>query len=386
MTQNWMETMIAWPGRLLMRLLSTRLLQAIVANDLYVLLVLVSIVVFCSFPSYDVALVLHEMDTNWECLFLQSKEPFVDHSQLYDPESHCSKLAFRFVPALLLRLFSITTIQGGLILQLIILVAFYAVLHKVLKDLFKDRNKAFACALPICFVMAGHVYVSDYRGIFDTLALALLLTALLARRTPWALIPLLLAYFTDERALLASAGCMMLYLFLAGRTLTLRSMLQGAFTGSSGIVVLSWALYAVGRYCLVTILGLHTAPVDMLYYFVQNSALLFYGFYVGLEGFLILMVVVVAYLFRTRSYAFLIALVASFMLIYVVAMSVIDINRSMAYVLIVLLLLMVVLDRIRTTVKFYDLIAWTTLVCLVFDDFMPLAAQLYRMKFITHTI
>lgn len=374
------------PGRLLEAFLRSRLGRWAVRGPWQAPVLLIGIVVLFSFPSYDVALVLHEMDDNWQGVFTQVDAPFTDHTAQYPGESHSGKLAYRFVPALLLRALGVRTMQGAMIVQFVLMMVFHALLYHVLLQLLRDPRQALATALPFCFVITGHVYASDYRGIFDTLALDFLLLAILLRRTAWVIPALLLAFFTDERALMASPAIVLLGIFLDDQDRSMGSMIRGLCSRTALLIVGAWALYFGLRFSLGAVFGLRTESVDLWHYFKQNIPRLGYGLYIGLEGLYILAGMAATFLFRERRFAFLIAFLGCALLLHFFALSVVDINRSLSYLAPWLVLLMVVVARSYSWTTVVQALGWSIAVSFVYTDFWPLPVQLFRMAYVTRSL
>jgi len=348
-------------------------------------LTLTAIVLFWSFPSYDVALIAHEFDDLWDAIFRQAKQPFVNHNHLYPENSHETKLTFRFVPAIILGILKINSIAPVLIFQLFSLIIFYYLLIYLFNNLFEDRVKAFRFALPICLIVSGSVYTSDYRGIFDTLALDFLLIALCLRNSIYAALPLLLAYFTDERALIASPSFFIIHLIERGNFGCIKSIFKEILNNSAKYLFFSWIAYFALRLYLSLAFGLKTDTGGVALFFDQIGKS-FYTVYIGLEGLIIPLFFVVYILFKQKKYAFIGLFLFCFALVFVVAQSVVDISRSMSYALIFVIALLILTDKIFSTANAQKLIFTTTLINVFYGDSYPLLAQLYRMKFLTHSI
>jgi len=379
------KKVLSYPGFLLGKLIKTKLFETVSSNPLLATLTLVMLVVFWSFPSYDVAYVTHEMDANWAAIFLQAREPFTDHSNLYSIYNHASKLAFRFVPALFLNILHIKTVTQALIFQFFTLILFYYLLITLFNKLFKDHVKAFVYALPICFVMAGHVYTIDYKGVFDTLALDFLLLSFLLRKKVYVVIPLLLAYFCDERALTAAPAFFLANICEENTYENLKSILNGFKLPSNVYLFSSWAVYFMMRFYLAFRFGLKIKSGGTSLFFEQINQT-FHTIAVGLEGFLIPFAFIVRDLYRKKVFVFSALLIFSFFIVVYIAQSVIDTSRSMSYVILILILILVLMDRLYSRETSFEIIALVTVINILYLDCYPLLAQLYRMRFITHSI
>jgi hypothetical protein len=326
------------------------------------------------------------MDESWNAIFLQAQEPFVDHSKLYDPESHMAKLGFRFVPALLIRSLGISTIAQALILQLGLLILFYVLLITFLRKDLSQKETALLFALPIALIISGHVYASDYRGIFDTLALVFLLSAALLRRSIWVLPILLLAYFTDERALLASTSLILLNSWSMGQSGSLKELVRSLIAPDNLYILGSWVAYVLIRIILANTFGLTVTSVDLTYYFKENLVRMPYAFYIGLEGMWLLVLALIYHLFRAGKHVFAVLVGVNILGFVLGSMTVIDINRSMSYALVHTLLVLLMVDRYLPEKLKMELLGWAIIISLLYGDFLPLPIQLYRMHFITGTL
>lgn len=381
-----MAQLIALPGRVLERWYTSPFVGWISARTWRAALLLATIAYCFAFPSYDVVLILNEMEEAWRAIFQQVSAPFTDHSALYDPESHSSKLGFRFVPALLLKALGIDTIVGALLVQAGFVVVFYGLLFNVFRQLITQPSAAFILSLPVCFVIAGHVHASDYRGIFDIVALCLLLAATLLRRTPWVIPAVILAGFTDERALMASPTLILLELYLSGRYLSMRETLRVASSRPVVLLIVSWCSYFVLRFSLGRIFGLETASVDLLHYFGANLQHIPYAVYIAGEGYYLLIGAVFMLLMQRKAHAFLTLFTGQFLLLLLFALCVVDINRSLSYLIVWLVLITVILYREKPLEVVLGVCGWCLLINLAYADFYPLPLQIFRMAFVTDSL
>jgi hypothetical protein len=357
----------------------------IVSKPILTVIFLVSVVVFFSFPSYDIAFITNDMDGNWSGIFRQSHSPFVNHNHLYGPGSHEEKLAFRFVPAIILNVLNIHTKGMAMIFQFVTVIFFYFMLVSIYNKLFLDKIKALVFMLPICLVFAGHVYVSDYKGVFDTLGLCFLLVAFLGRVSVYSIVPLLLAFFTDERALIASPAIILFNLYERGHYENLKIILKETFVFPNLYIIISWVLYFIIRFSLYVKLGLETGSVSIDIFFSQFVKT-FFTLYVGLEAFIIPFFLVLSLLFRKQFYAFAGLILVCYFTLFIVAQSVFDISRSMSYVILLLILITRMFNDLFPNEQVWKVIAWVILLNMFYGDTYPFLAQLYRMKFITGSI
>jgi hypothetical protein len=369
------------PGRVLEKMAGTKVFARICGNPWLATAVLSAIVLFFSFPPYDALFGNRPLSRPWSFIFIQGEAPFTYHN--FGEGSHGSKLAFRFVPAIILNFLNIHSLLPAFIFQLFTMILFYYLMIILFNRLFGDKKKSFIYSLPFCFVMAGHVYCSDVRGIFDTLALDFLLGALLVRDKVFVIPFLLLGYFTDERALIVSTGFFLINAFKQGNFKDIRNLRNSALTKPNIYLFISWFSYLVIRYYLTTVCGLHIGKGGMNLFMSQINKT-FFTIYVGLEGFLIPFVLVIYLLLRDRVFAFTALFIMSFFVLLYVAQSVFDIDRSMAYSILILILITLLFDELVPRGKAYKITGWLIIINLLYDVCYPMPAQLYRMKFITH--
>lgn len=372
-----------FPKRLfVLPILKCLYLEKLLKKPLASAVLLFTITVFCAFPSYDVILLIEEpsMISTWEAIFSQGDDLLNLNANHYPIGSHEEKLTFRFVPSILLNLLGIDSIMGGLVFQLMVLLLFYILLFDFFQIEIKDRPKAFLFCLTISLTVSGHVYASDYRGFFDTLALTFLLFSVRFRSSFWVIIPLLLAYYTDERALIASSGLFVLNLWL-NKDLKL---ISGFKHQENVLLIASWILYFLIRFILQS-KGLQTGTGGVNLFFNQIDKT-FYTLFIGMEGIILLFLMSIAYLNWQKHYTFLALVIGGYLIIFVVSQSVLDINRSMSYSLIIQIITILIVNKYCTRAILVKTLGWVILISLVYDDFYPFIAQMFRMIFITKSI
>jgi hypothetical protein len=347
-------------------------------------MILVFIVLFYAFPSYDIVIIKNEFAPHWDAIFTQVLQPFTNHNNLYAPGSHEDKLAFRFVPAILLKVLGIHSVGLSLIFQFFSLIIFYFLLLKIFNQFLSDKLNAFICSLSICFVISGHVYMSDARGIFDTVALDFMLVSFLLRNRFYVLLPLLLAYFTDERALLTSPAIVIVNLIELEKNNIRLALLKLFKSKAIILLIFSWGLYFLIRFSLHLNFNLATGDEGVNLFFDQINRS-FYTLFIGLEGFLIIFLVVLMTCIKNKNYIFAAAVLVNYAAIFIVAQSVFDINRSMSYVILLIVTVLIMANKLYTKEKFNLLMGWVILTSIPFGSSYPFLAQIYRMKFITHS-
>lgn len=260
------------------------------------------------------------LNAEWLAIMQQTAEPFtpVDHPTA----SHASKIAFRLTPPLIAGVLGLQR-TGYVVLQGISVVALFFFLARAASRVLHERHDVVLLLIAIAFMFVGNVWVSDVRGIFDGIAFALMAAAL-ATRSGLLLMVLMGAFFTDERALIASPLILLWHVVAVGPTNS--SGRWSAVWPCAGAVV----LYLAARWWLSTYVGLRIA--DIPFTAVLSSANLWpFGLWTGLEGLWLLVLAGSLALFIQRRYLMLTMFIASMIAVSFAAFCVIDITRSMAY-------------------------------------------------------
>ena len=180
-------------------------------------------------------------------------------------------------------------------------------------------------------MFVGNVLVSDLRALFDVTAFCLMAAAMLSENFLLILICLLLSYFTDERALIASPLIFIWFVVIKYKATEKSGFYSLLKPDSSKIALISsWPIYFSIRYLLGSIFGLSTGTVGAYVFAGQINNIMF-GWWTGLEGFWIIVFACFILLYIKKDWLLGLLLFASIMAVSFIAFSVIDITRSMAY-------------------------------------------------------
>jgi len=152
------------------------------------------------------------------------------------------------------------------------------------------------------------------------------------------------------------------------------------------MVLVSWVLYFIMRYALGLAFGLHTASVDLRHYFIMNLSRIPYALYVGLEGYYVLVIMVVTLFLHRKNHAFLLLFAGSFFVLQVFALCVVDINRSLSYLIVWLVLVSTIVFREKPRSQVLIMVGWCVLINLAYSEFLPFPLQLIRMAFVSKTL
>lgn len=210
----------------------------------------------------------------------------------------------------------------------------FYLLARLLERATHDRCVALLVCLGVAGTWGGVTSFVELRGIFDGVAIFLVLAAMYVRQPVGIAVLIFAASFTDERAILA-AGFAYLWWVLESDPSRLRRA-GSWFNPRSLSVAAGVAGHLVLRYYLSQRFGLHTEGSAQLLsgnaIFVSQINNFPLGVWTGLEGLWVLVCLSLLSL-KGISKPLLVAYVGLVLVIAFAAGSVVDITRSMAYLL-----------------------------------------------------
>jgi hypothetical protein len=298
-----------------------------------IILISLTCALFFAFPSYD-AITSENNTLSWQAVLEKSADPFMDMSQKYEPESHESKLTFRITVPILAHLLNLG-IFGMIGLQFIVGVFILGLSAQVVHNLTQDRLLALFAAILVAGTYAGTTSFVELRGIFDGVAIFFLILALSMKNSVLISIAIFLAAWTDERGLVAS---LFVFLFHAmSNEIKDRKTWRNYLSPAPLAVIIGGIAYLVSRYLMATIFKLATPiggiGLDLLFNQFNQFPM---GTWTALEGGWLLVLIATIILLQKRMYATLMLMVIGIFGIISISLSVIDITRSMAYMIPVL--------------------------------------------------
>lgn len=295
-------------------------------------------VLFFALPSYERFWnPNNDYKSIWTAIANQIEHPL--KAGHYDPRSHEAKIAFRLFPALIGQLapFSepLSRVMFIFFVQHLCGVFFFLMLIKWAYATVADKVSVFLVVYSFVFVYIGRCFFYEFYPFFDGIAFFIMMMAL-CLKNPWAAFAVLsFAYWTDERAVIASPLILLYHLLDRGgwQTLTPKQMLANYRTYIPYFATLG--LYAVMRLVLQAEYDLHT-PVggradagfsvflDQLSHIPLAVVLAYEGSW--------LLIGAAAYVFLTnRSYSLLASYLGILVIILVVSCCVWDVSRSVSY-------------------------------------------------------
>jgi hypothetical protein len=204
---------------------------------------------------------------------------------------------------------------------------------------------------------------------------------------------LLLAYFTDERALIASS--LVYVYFLVEKIQSYQVTIYSLFKFNSKIVALflSWIIYFVCRILLSLSVGLYTNTKGLMDYLLSETIhhinSFSFGLWTGLEGFWILLALSFLILIHNKEKLLALLYALAMLPVTVTAIWVFDITRSMAYLLPAIFISLILLYRSESKLGMRYISLVVLGLCLFptyyvggsnqISWFYPLPVQLFRM-------
>jgi hypothetical protein len=337
------------------------------------LFVPLSLVVACpSFTSVDSG----TWADKWDAFLTQAEAPFTPHH--YDSDSHFAKLAFRLTVPVVAHVLHLG--KGGcIVLMVVCLFGLFYFLAGLAEKALAGRPDAFILTLGACFIFLGNVLVSDMRAVFDVVSFVMMAAAMYTRSSAVLVPMLLLGYFNDERALIASP-LILLWHLVEGRSVPILRELFRA-PRIAWMVPVSWLIYFALRHLLGTLFGLQIESGGTNLMLEQMNNWMF-GLWTGLEGWWLPVLAGFMLLLLQRRFAFTALFAAAMAVVVVVAWSVIDITRSMAYIFPAVFIGLAVVARSETPATMRKLVLLTFLLCL----FPTYYADSDRMILYYHTL
>jgi len=327
-----------------------------------VTVVAVCLSLFLHFPSYDVFWTGDYLKS-WKPVLEKFDNPAMDMASSYDTFSHASKLTWRVVVPFAAHFLNLG-VSGALLLQFVAGVLLLYLVCRTTEKITGIRVTSLLVTLGVASIYAGNTSFTELRAIFDGVALALMVASMFFERPVVVGAMLSLAYWTDERALVASP------LILIYHLIRIYQRKEGRPRSSYStplLIVVTWLVYGALRAYLTWQLGWVNSTGGVGFsHFLRGINLLPFGTWTGLEGGWLLVVLALLSLLHKRAWRLLSAFALSLLLVVAVSFSVVDITRSMAYVLPALFVALSVLARTEseadlrsyTAVAFLVSLAW----------------------------
>lgn len=290
---------------------------------------------------------------DWAPVLRQAEHPFTP--QAHPPESHASKLAFRLTVPSVAHVLGLGS-AGMKLLEAACGVALLALVIHAATCASGDRVVGVLAGLTTAAIHAGVTAFVEHRATFDGVALMFLCAAIALRAAPLVALSVVLAGFTDERALLGAGLLSALHLQ--------RPRGDSPADWPCAVAVgAGCGAYLAIRWVLARTYGLETGGGGIgLGVLLSQVNIAPAGLWSGLEGGWLLVLAAAAGLVLARRWGLLVWCSAWSGLVAGVALCVHDVTRSMAYLLPVLPL---ALRLLRESEPPRELRRWALLACLL---------------------
>ncbi len=223
-------------------------------------------------------------------------------------------------------------IRGAYALQFIAGILLFYVIARIAERESHSRVFALFVTLSVGGLFAGVTAFWEFRSKFDGVALLFLLIAMWSE-SPLVIFPsILLAGFTDERALVATGFVFLWWFYRKNRQG--ESVLKSLFNRQTISILGALLIYLVARLAIARIFNVTTySQATSEFRLLDQINLIPMGLWTGLEASWLVIVIAVFALISRKHYLML-GLFSLFVLLQsVLALSVNDITRSMAYLL-----------------------------------------------------
>jgi hypothetical protein len=289
-------------------------------------------ILFFSFPPFYSKIT----SSTWDAIFYQIAHPFkqIESNDL----SHESKLTFRLFPVFVGKVFLFNKFAFLVFQYILGLLSIRFVLEILIKKL-ENITFAFLLTLAYGFLYVGKVSFIEMRGIFDGVAIFLLILPFRIKHPLVVFFSIFFAAWTDERGLIASSFIFIyfLYSYLKEKSFHTNKVLYS--------IILSWFLYFLSRVFLSYFYGLETNAGGINFKTLAlNLELAPLSLFGGLEGFWVLFFM--AFVFKKTKIGLIDYLaIFSTSIVLFVSFMVYDVSRSLAYLFpVVFLALQIIID------------------------------------------
>jgi len=331
---------------------------------LAITIIAVLVILFLTAPSYFA--LTKGFKPCSDCVDFQQEINRADHlfkPTKYPEYSHMANTQFRLTVPLIAKLIGTRSKIVIFCIQEIFGIIFLLITCLLSYRLTKDKIISAILTLSIGFIYAGKAAFVDIEGLTDSFAYFFLILALFTRFKPLILISLLLAYFTDERALLSSSLIAIFYFleFLEIDKINFYSFIKARVF----YMLLSWVLYFTIRFILFNLYGLNNPSTGIVLPNLHNLAYIFWD---GLQGFWLLVVFGTLYTIIEKRFFILSLLIIAVLVIVISTSMVYDLTRSIAYIFPLIFVSLFLVEKAMNKFQIRKIIILSCLVCFLCGD------------------
>jgi hypothetical protein len=303
-----------------------------------------------------------------DCVDFQQEINRADHlfkPTQYPEYSHMANTQFRITVPVIAKFIGTRSKIVVFCIQEILGIIFLVITCLLSYRLTNDKIISAIVTLSIGFIYAGKAAFVDVLGLTDSFAYFFLILALFTRNKPLILISLLLAYFTDERAVLASSLVAIFYLLEFLEINKGKIDFFAAIQARIFYILLSWVLYFLIRFILFRLYGLSNPSSGVV---VPDLHQLGYIFWDGLQGFWLLVVFGVIYLLIEKRFFVLSLLIVAFGVMVISTTMVYDFTRSIAYIFPIIFVSLFLMEKAMSKFQIRKIVILSCLICFLCGD------------------
>lgn len=288
-------------------------------------LLVTAISLFLAFPSYES---LRAPSATWDAVLSKAEDLRYNVLQDHGESTNAARVNFRLTVPVVSRVLGLN-MYGLVAFQFLCGVALFALSAQLADNLTGDRFTALCLTLAIAGTYAGTTSFLELRGIFDGVALFLVMCALSTRRW-WAVaLFVFLAAWTEERTLIVMP-CVLAYYALTSERLGWRSLVTapvaGVFLGIT-VYVGSYVLYANVFSIPVTYAG------NGLYVLIGQINIFPMAIWTAFEGGWLIVAMGILCLIRMPQRMVATLVVLGLVAILIASVMVVDVSRTTAFAL-----------------------------------------------------
>lgn len=324
-----------------------------------------------AFPHYDVFLPGNAPHPNWEYVETQIQAPLSAGD--YSPESHAAKRAFRLLVPVVGYLTGIHSPPFFILLQHLFGLLFFYLALRLAERITQDKVAALLLLAGIVGIYLGKSFFWDIGGWFDGIAFFFLLLAMYSR-SYWVLfLSLTLAFWTDERAILASTLVYLWWKFSLqdDLPLSLKNLLLP--NPRNLIIIATWACYLGLRTLLTQQYGLSVPMGEEGAIGFQRWELFLPALLTAFEGLWLLLLPLGISLWNRSSVWLALALLLATGIVMIPALMVADITRSLTYAFPLIFIGLQGLQRTANTLEIRNFLLILAACCLLFPNLVVIS-------------
>ncbi|MEZ5204097.1 MAG: hypothetical protein R2701_06875 [Acidimicrobiales bacterium] len=267
-------------------------------------------------------------DASWQAIEHNASHPF-DQSGLDPVKDRAYNFTFRVTVPLVGGVLGLSP-AGYLVLQGLSGLGLFAAAALVAQRITGSRRLAALTAISTGLMWAGACAFIEVHANFDAVAIALLVAAMATRRPPLIALCTFLAAWTDERAIPIVAFVALYHHVAESTNLTWpRALTLPQVWGAAAGV----AIHVVTRIVASSAFDIHQPSNLGASYIKEQTSILPVGMWTGLEGLWVFVALAGLLLWKRRAYTLDVAYLGAIAAFAVLAIGVVDVTRSMAYLL-----------------------------------------------------